>query len=81
MEHSVHITNKIAVSGVKKVVSYSKTKIVLKLETNHLVIDGENLELFKIDTVGGVIEANGTIKALHYQNGALNGGFVKKLLK
>lgn len=81
MEHAIHITNKLAVTGVKKVESYSKTKIVLKLEGKHLVVDGENMELFKIDTVNGVIEANGIIKALRYQNGVLNGSFVKKLLK
>lgn len=81
MEHTLSINPTLKVTGVTKVEGYSKTKIVLKLEKQNLIIEGENLDLFRIDIAGGNIEASGEIRSLRYQNSGLNGNFVSKLLK
>lgn len=80
-EHTLTINKTLKVTGIKKVESYTKSKIILKLEKQCLIIEGENLDLFRIDITGGIIEANGTINSLKYQTSTLNKGFVKKLLK
>ena len=81
MEHTLSINPTLKVTGVTKVEGYSKTKIILKLDNKNLTIEGENLDLFKIDIAGGNIEASGEIHSLRYQTGGLNGKFVSKLLK
>ena len=81
MEHTLTINKTLKVTGIKKVESYTKTKIILCLDKSCLVIEGENFDLFRIDISGGIIEANGIIHSLRYQNTVLNKGFVKKLLK
>lgn len=81
MEHTLHLTNKLVVSGVKKIDSYSKTKIVLILDKQTLVIEGNDFELGKLDTTGGVVEASGTIRTLRYQNGIINSRLFDKLTK
>lgn len=80
-EHSIHLTNKLQVSGVKKVDSYSKTRIVLCLEKKHLIIDGDNFELGKLDTTGGIVEATGEIRSIKYQTGVLGSKLMDKLTK
>ncbi len=80
-EHTLTLNSTLKVTGIKKVDSYTKSKIILKLEKQYLVIEGENLDLFRIDITGGIIEASGTISGLRYQTSTLNKGFVKKLLK
>lgn len=67
------------ITGVQKVESSNETQVVCITETSPLVITGKNMHVKKLDTEQGVVEIEGEIDGLKYQQKHKN--FLKRVFK
>lgn len=72
--------SKLTVSGVSEVLSFEDTAALLQTPVGQLIIEGENLQLKSMEAQSGLVTIEGTVDALAYRKGAVNGGWMKRLL-
>lgn len=72
----------ITLTGVEKVKNINENIFVGKVAGCNLTIQGQNMELTKLDLDSGVVEISGLIIALKYLGGGTQGkSFFKRLFK
>lgn len=85
--HNVILENKskLSVSGVCDVDTFCEEKIILYTADDTLIIDGEDLQIQKLDVSNGELIIEGEIYAFHYTGSGASSrgskGFFKKILK
>lgn len=86
LPHNLSLENKqkLSVSGVTDVDSFSESKIVLFTEDDTLIVDGDDLHIQKFDKSSGELIIDGEIYSLTYTGQSGKGsdkGFFKKIFK
>ena len=56
----------INISGVKKIESFDELEFLLETNMGYLKIEGNNLEIIKLDTYQGDVSIKGKIDSLNY---------------
>lgn len=81
--HDVEILNRkrISLSGVEKVKNINETLFVGKVAGYTITVQGQNMELTKLDLESGIVEITGTITALKYTGNADNQSLLKRIFK
>lgn len=66
--HSISINERknISVSGVKKIDSFDNEEFLMDTVMGYMVINGEELEIVKLDTFQGNVVIKGKINSLSY---------------
>lgn len=70
---------RLTVSGVTEVVSFTDTAVVLNTNMGTLVVQGRELQLKMLSLEGGQTEVTGTVAALVYEE-PRSGGWLSRLL-
>ena len=81
--HNLEITNreKIILTGIEKVKNINSNIFVGKVAGYAVTVQGENLELTKLDLDSGEIEICGTINSLRYGGANTNQSLLKRIFK
>ena len=66
--HSINIIERknILVTGVKKIESFDDTEFLMDTVLGMLALNGEGLELLKLDTLQGSVSIKGLLKSFTY---------------
>ena len=66
--HSISIIERksILITGVKKVDSFDKEEFLVETIMGYLALKGEDLELVKLDTLGGTVTIKGIVNSFDY---------------
>ena len=59
----------LTVCGVKNVVSFHEASVDLELSETNLVVDGENLNITKLDLESGEVCIEGFVTGMNYSDG------------
>ena len=80
-EHFVELLKreKISAAGVEDVISFSEDKIELKTNMGRLIIKGKCLNINKLDTENGKLDASGEIRTLEYTDKKDKGNLMSSL--
>ena len=70
---------KLTVTGVTEVVSFTDTAVVLNTSLGTLIVQGQNLKLELLSLEGGQTEVTGHVSALVYEE-PRSGGWLSRLL-
>ena len=70
---------KLTMSGVQEVISFDEETVVLHTELGTLTIQGRELKLRTLSLEGGLIEVDGTVSALVYEEPRTSGGWLSRL--
>lgn len=73
--------NKMALSGVKEVTSFSDTSVTLKTVLGLLLIQGKGLNISRLNTDTGELNVNGEISIMRYSKDKRSGGFFEGLFR
>lgn len=67
-EHSVSIVGreKTAVTGVTEVVSFDENNVIMGTSAGSLTLDGEELNITKLDLENGVVCVEGRLHGMYY---------------
>lgn len=85
--HNLILENKskLSISGVSDVDTFDEGKIVIFIEDDTLIIEGDSLHIQKLDVTNGELIIEGIIFSIQYtgnnQMERTNKGFFKKMLK
>ena len=81
--HNLTLENrkKLSLLGVKDVISYNDSKILLQTTRGSLEIKGKNLNIQQLNLEKSNLRINGLIKILQYTNKQPATGILKKLFK
>lgn len=82
--HCIHIDNRglISVTGVKDVLSFNESDIMLVTEAGELSIEGNELHITKLNLDDGQVVVEGELIALEYSNAAtVKGGIFSRMFK
>lgn len=81
--HNVEIIDRhrIMLTGVEKVKNINETLFMGKVAGYGITVQGENMELTKLDLDSGVVEITGTINGLKYTGKSANQSLFKRLFK
>ncbi len=85
--HSVSIIERknILITGVKKVDSFDKEEFLVETIMGYLVLKGTDLELVKLDTLGGTVTIKGYVMSFDYienkETKEKNGSIISRLFK
>jgi len=81
MDHKLALTarEKLRVTGVTEVVSFTDTAVVLNTALGTLIVQGQNLKLELLSLEGGQSEVTGHVSALVYEE-PRSGGWLSRLL-
>lgn len=82
MPHRLSLSErkKLTVTGVKEVISFEETSVILQTCMGLLTVQGSQLQLKTLSLEGGQVEVEGTITALHYEEPKQSGGWLSRLL-
>jgi len=84
-QHSLTLSHRerLAVEGVKEVLSYDEREIQLDTVMGILILKGKGLKILNLDGEKGSLEAQGFFHSLVYSEGkgAKGKGFLRRLLK
>lgn len=82
-QSNIEIKNRnfIAINGVEKVKNINESMFIGKVAGLNMVIQGQNLELVKLDLGNGEIEIKGTLNSLKYSGNIQSGNIFKRLFK
>lgn len=82
MPHRLSLSErkKLTVTGVKEVISFEETTVILQTCMGLLTVQGSQLQLKTLSLEGGQVEVEGTITALHYEEPKQSGGWLSRLL-
>ena len=66
--HSISVVERknVLITGVKKVDSFDNEEFLLETIMGYLALKGEELELIKLDTLGGTVTIKGHINSFDY---------------
>ena len=66
--HSINIIERknVLISGVKKVDSFDNEEFLVETVMGYLALKGEDLELVKLDTLGGTVTIKGYVNSFDY---------------
>lgn len=70
---------KLTMSGVQEVISFDEETVVLHTELGTLTVQGRELKLRTLSLEGGLIEVDGTVSALVYEEPRTPGGWLSRL--
>lgn len=82
MPHRLSLSErkKLTVTGVKEVISFEETAVILQTCMGLLTVQGSQLQLKTLSLEGGQVEVEGTVTALHYEEPKQSGGWLSRLL-
>lgn len=68
LTHNIQINERkgIIMNGIKKIENFNKEEFFIHSVMGYILIRGEELELIKLDTMGGTISIKGRINSLNY---------------
>ena len=68
MEHSITLKDRssLQISGIEHIYSFNDKKVELRTSAGEMVIEGENLDMGKLNLDESVISVEGTINAIIY---------------
>ena len=68
MEHNIMLKDRssLYVSGIEHIYSFNDKKVELRTSAGEMVIEGENLDMGKLNLDESVISVEGTINAIIY---------------
>lgn len=69
---------KLTMNGVKEVVSFDDTAVVLRTSLGTLIVQGRDLQLKTLSLDGGQVAVEGTVSALSYEE-PRSGGWARRL--
>lgn len=80
-ESKVVLINKkeLCLTGVSEFISATESCVVLNINGEEFVVEGKNLTVTNLDTTRGVLELNGEVLALSFQNTKNNKFSLKNL--
>ena len=70
---------KLTMTGVREVVSFEDSAVVLQTTLGLLIVQGEGLQLRNLSTDGGQVAVEGTVRALSYEEPRQAGGWLGRL--
>ena len=71
----------LAISGVERVYETNENKIQLKVAGSNLLINGQNLNIARLDVESGNVNIEGKVNELKYFTRDNKSGFLKKIFK
>ena len=82
-ESQVTLLNRatLTITGVEKVYETNENKVQLKVSNSNLLINGEGLNISRLDVETGVVQINGKINELKYTTAESKGNIFKKIFK
>lgn len=82
-EHCLNLMNreKMELSGVCEVVSFSESAVLLKTVCGNLTIRGSSLNIGKLDTQTGELSVSGTVTLMRYDKPRNKDGLIEGLFK
>lgn len=68
LTHNIQIIDRktIQMNGIKKIENFNKEEFFLQSVMGYILVKGDELELMKLDTVGGNIYIKGRIDSINY---------------
>jgi sporulation protein YabP len=63
---SINDRKSILITGVKKIDSFNDEEFLLETSLGYMIVQGENLEIVKLDTYQGNVNIKGTFNSLSY---------------
>lgn len=84
MEHNITLKErkKLVVSGVEHIYSFNETKVEVRTSAGEIVIEGEGLDMSKLNLEESVINIDGTINSIIYSKERKSQeNFFKKVFK
>lgn len=84
MEHNITLKDRssLYVSGIEHIYSFNDKKVELRTSAGEMVIEGENLDMGKLNLDESVISVEGTINAIIYsKNRKPQESLIKRLFK
>lgn len=68
MEHSISLKDRsnLVISGVEHIYSFNDKKVEIKTSAGEMVIEGENLDMGKLNLEENIISIDGTINSIVY---------------
>lgn len=70
---------KLTMTGVREVVSFDESVVVLHTSLGTLVVQGQQLQLKTLSEEGGQVAVEGQIGALHYEESRSGGNWFSRL--
>ena len=70
--------NRIAITGITKMLNSNDSTITMVVKTTKLTVLGKDLHIEKLDVENGLLEASGVIDSVKYSG---NDGFMKRIFK
>ncbi|MGN1227155.1 MAG: YabP/YqfC family sporulation protein [Christensenellales bacterium] len=82
-KQNIEIINRqtIILSGVEKVKNINENIFIGKIAGCGITVQGNGMELTKLDLESGVVEISGTINSLKYTTNAPNQSLLKRIFK
>jgi len=68
ISHNVNLVGRknINITGVKKIENFDESEFMLETNMGYLKIQGNNLEIIKLDTLEGDVSIKGKVNSLNY---------------
>lgn len=68
MEHTINLKDRssLVISGVDHIYSFNDKKVELLTSLGRLIVEGENLDMNKLNLEENIISVEGTINSLNY---------------
>ena len=82
-KHTVNIDDRerITLSGIQDVLSYDDESVVMQSVLGQLTLDGEDLNIVKLNLDEGEVCVRGKLNALYYMEQQKGGTFLSRLFK
>ena len=71
----------LTMTGVREVVSFDDTAVVLRTGLGTLTVHGQDLRLKTLSTEGGQVAVTGEVSALTYEEPREPGGWLRRMLR
>ena len=71
----------LTLTGVEKVFETNENKVQVRVSGSNLLINGEGLNIARLDVETGVIQINGLVNELKYTTGETKTNLFKKIFK
>lgn len=84
MEHEVVLKNResLLVSGVEHIYAYNDTRVEIRTCYGEMVIEGEGLDMNKLNLEESIIDIRGIINVIYYSKDKRNKeSFIKRIFK
>ena len=73
--------NKLKVTGVHDIDSFSESKVVLNTTLGELLIRGEDLHIIMLETATGDFTLNGNVSSMVYNSCSVNANVFRKIFR